>query len=64
LLNATLRELSAALAAKKLSSVELTRACLERIEHHNGELNAFISVGAPQALAAAERAHPPPPRTG
>jgi aspartyl-tRNA(Asn)/glutamyl-tRNA(Gln) amidotransferase subunit A len=56
LLNATLRELSAALAAKKLSSVELTRACLERIEHHNGELNAFISVDAPQALAAAERA--------
>jgi aspartyl-tRNA(Asn)/glutamyl-tRNA(Gln) amidotransferase subunit A len=56
LLNAPLRELSAALAAKKLSSVELTRACLERIEHHNGELNAFISVDAPQALAAAQRA--------
>ena len=56
MLNATLRELSAALAARKLSSVELTRACLERIERHNGELNAFISADAPQALAAAERA--------
>ncbi|TMH62378.1 MAG: Asp-tRNA(Asn)/Glu-tRNA(Gln) amidotransferase subunit GatA [Betaproteobacteria bacterium] len=56
MLNATLRELSAALAAKKLSSVELTRACLGRIERHNGELNAFITADAPQALAAAERA--------
>ena len=56
MLNATLRELSAALAARKLSSVELTRACLGRIERHNGELNAFITADAPQALAAAERA--------
>jgi aspartyl-tRNA(Asn)/glutamyl-tRNA(Gln) amidotransferase subunit A len=56
LLNATLREFSAALAAKKLSSVELTRACLERISRHNGELNSFISVDASLALAAAERA--------
>ena len=55
MLNATLRELSAALAAKKLSSVELTRACLDRIERYN-ELNAFIRTDPPLALAAAERA--------
>jgi aspartyl-tRNA(Asn)/glutamyl-tRNA(Gln) amidotransferase subunit A len=55
LLNATLRELSAALAAKKISSVELTRACLARIARH-AELNAFISVDEAGALAAAQRA--------
>jgi aspartyl-tRNA(Asn)/glutamyl-tRNA(Gln) amidotransferase subunit A len=56
LLNATLAELSSALSAKKLSSVELTRLCLERIARLNGELNAFISVDASLALQAAERA--------
>src|SRR5438067_1278577 len=55
LLNSTLRELSAALAAKKLSSVELTRACLARIARHK-ELNAFISVDESHALAAAKAA--------
>src|SRR5205814_90509 len=55
LLNATLRELSAALAAKKLSSVELTRACLARIARHQ-ELNAFISVDESSAIGAARRA--------
>jgi len=55
LLNTTLRELSAALGAKRLSSVELTRACLDRIERYN-ELNAFIRTDPPLALAAAERA--------
>jgi aspartyl-tRNA(Asn)/glutamyl-tRNA(Gln) amidotransferase subunit A len=55
-LDATLSELSAALATRKLSSVELTRACLERIDRYNGELNAFISVDAEQALRAARQA--------
>src|SRR5438094_159888 len=55
LLNSTLRELSAALAAKKLSSVELTSACLARIARHK-ELNAFISVDESHALAAAKAA--------
>ncbi len=55
MLNATLRELSAALAARKISSVELTRACLARIARH-AELNAFISVDEAGALAAAEKA--------
>jgi aspartyl-tRNA(Asn)/glutamyl-tRNA(Gln) amidotransferase subunit A len=55
-LNSTLVELSGQLAARKLSSVELTRACLERIARLNGELNAFISFDEERALAAARRA--------
>jgi len=56
LLNSTLSQLSAALAGKKISSVELTRLYLERIGRLNGELNAFISFDGPRALAAAKRA--------
>src|SRR5580765_4817876 len=58
LLNSTVTELSAALAARKISSVELTRACLERIVKLNGELNAFISTDEERegSLAAARRA--------
>jgi aspartyl-tRNA(Asn)/glutamyl-tRNA(Gln) amidotransferase subunit A len=55
-LNSALRELSAALAAKKVSSVELTQMCLQRIERLNGELNAFISFDSGLALEAARRA--------
>jgi aspartyl-tRNA(Asn)/glutamyl-tRNA(Gln) amidotransferase subunit A len=53
LLNSTLTELSGALAAKKISSVELTRLYLDRIGKLNGDLNAFIDFKAPLALAAA-----------
>jgi aspartyl-tRNA(Asn)/glutamyl-tRNA(Gln) amidotransferase subunit A len=56
LLNATLSDLSASLAAKKISSVELTRACLERIERYGSELNAFISVEPSHALEQARTA--------
>ena len=56
MLNSTLLELSGLLAAKKISSVELTRACVERIGRLNGELNAFISFDEGKALAAARRA--------
>jgi aspartyl-tRNA(Asn)/glutamyl-tRNA(Gln) amidotransferase subunit A len=56
LLNATLRELSAALAAKKLSSIELTRQCLDRIGRLNRELNAFIDFDESLALESAKRA--------
>jgi aspartyl-tRNA(Asn)/glutamyl-tRNA(Gln) amidotransferase subunit A len=41
-LNASLAELSSALATRKISSVELTRLFLDRIGKLNGELNAFI----------------------
>jgi aspartyl-tRNA(Asn)/glutamyl-tRNA(Gln) amidotransferase subunit A len=56
LLNATVTELAGALAAKRLSSVELTRACLDRISGLNGQLNAFITVDEERALAEAKRA--------
>ena len=56
MLNSTLTELSAALAAKKISSVELTRLCLERIGRLNGQLNAFITVDEERALSDAGRA--------
>jgi aspartyl-tRNA(Asn)/glutamyl-tRNA(Gln) amidotransferase subunit A len=55
-LNASLAELSSALAAKKLSSVELTRLYLERIGRLNGELNAFITVDEAISVAMARRA--------
>ena len=49
-------ELSTALAAKKVSSVELTRAFLERIGKLNPDLNAFITVDQERSLAQARRA--------
>ncbi|HUG78906.1 MAG TPA: Asp-tRNA(Asn)/Glu-tRNA(Gln) amidotransferase subunit GatA [Burkholderiales bacterium] len=56
MLNATLAELGAELAAKRVSSVELTRACLERIAALNAGLNAFITVDEARALADARSA--------
>ena len=59
MLNASLNELSAALAQKKISSAELTQLFLDRTSRLNGALNAFITVDAEkslaQALAADER---------
>jgi aspartyl-tRNA(Asn)/glutamyl-tRNA(Gln) amidotransferase subunit A len=46
--------LSDALAAGSTSSVELTRAYLDRIEAHDGALHAFLHVDADGAVAAAE----------
>lgn len=40
----------------RLSPVELTRACLARIERHDGRLNAFVTVTGTQALADARAA--------
>jgi aspartyl-tRNA(Asn)/glutamyl-tRNA(Gln) amidotransferase subunit A len=56
LLNSTLTELAAALAARKISSVELTRLHLERIARLNGELGAFISVDPDLSLGKAQEA--------
>ena len=56
MLNAPLTELSAALAAGKISAVELARLHLERVSRLNGELNAFISVDEAKTLADAQRA--------
>jgi aspartyl-tRNA(Asn)/glutamyl-tRNA(Gln) amidotransferase subunit A len=54
--SSTLTQLAADLRARRFSSVELTRALLARIERHQGALNAFISVTADAALAAARGA--------
>ena len=56
MLNASLIELSAALAARKVSSVELTQLFLARIAGLNPELNAFITVDAGRALEGARAA--------
>jgi aspartyl-tRNA(Asn)/glutamyl-tRNA(Gln) amidotransferase subunit A len=52
----TLAQLAAGLRQGEFSSVELTQALLERIGRHDGELNAFVTVTAEQALTAAKRA--------
>ena len=53
---ATVAELVRGLASKRYSSVELTRAYLDRVAAAQPELNAFITVTGEAALAAAARA--------
>ena len=48
--------LAAALRAREFSARELTEHSLARIEQLDGGINAYITVTAEQALAAAERA--------
>ncbi len=52
--HATLADLAAALAAKKVTSVELVRAYQQRIRHCDGELRSIISLN-PAALDDARR---------
>jgi aspartyl-tRNA(Asn)/glutamyl-tRNA(Gln) amidotransferase subunit A len=52
----TIAEIAPRLRRKEVSPVELTRACLERIEKLNPALNAFITVTAESALAEARAA--------
>jgi len=52
----TVAELSKALRTRTVSSVELVRAFLARIEQHQQGLNAFISILREDALAEAARA--------
>ena len=56
MINSTVAEISAALAAGDISSVEITQAYLDRIATLNGELNAFITVCEDSALLAAKAA--------
>lgn len=52
----SLTELKAGLESGEFTSVELTTSLLERIAELDTQLNAFITVTADEALAAAERA--------
>jgi aspartyl-tRNA(Asn)/glutamyl-tRNA(Gln) amidotransferase subunit A len=54
--NASLKELAAALAQKKISSVELTTLFADRIERLNPALNAFITLDREKSLAQARAA--------
>ena len=49
----TLTELAVAIAARKISAVEATRACLDRIAALDRRLHAFITLDADGALARA-----------
>src|SRR5262245_14377505 len=51
-----LSEASQHIQKRSLSPVELTSACLDRIERLNPQLNAFITVTAESALKEAKRA--------
>lgn len=52
----TITEAREGLRQKKFSSIELTKACLERIEQVNGKINAYITVVKDQALEQAKKA--------
>ena len=52
----TLVEISELVRRRKVSPVEVTTACLQRIERLNPTLNAFITVTRDAALARARRA--------
>ena len=52
----SIREAGDLVRRKAISPVELTRACLQRIERLNPALNAFITVTAEQAMAQAREA--------
>jgi aspartyl-tRNA(Asn)/glutamyl-tRNA(Gln) amidotransferase subunit A len=54
--NATLKALSAALAARQVSAAELATEYLDRIEALNGKLNAFVTVDRAATLAEAHAA--------
>ncbi len=56
MINSSLRQLAAALAARHISSVELTQVFLERINRLNPEINAFIGLDPAKTLAQAQAA--------
>jgi len=52
----SLNEASRLIRDKKISPVELTQGCLNRIERLNSRLNAFITITAESAMAQAREA--------
>jgi aspartyl-tRNA(Asn)/glutamyl-tRNA(Gln) amidotransferase subunit A len=51
----TLKKASDLIRSKTASPVDLTQACLKRIEKYNPELNAFITVAGDEAMSAARK---------
>ncbi len=56
MIHSSLTQLGAALAARKISSVELTQLYLDRIAQLNPQLNAYITVNPEMSLAQAKAA--------
>jgi aspartyl-tRNA(Asn)/glutamyl-tRNA(Gln) amidotransferase subunit A len=56
LLNASLVDAAEAIQSRRISSEQLVRSAIERIERIDGELHAFISFEPDQAIAAARNA--------
>jgi len=52
----TIAEAARLIEAKKLSPVELTQACLDRVAAHEGKLHAFVHLTEERALAEARAA--------
>jgi len=52
----SLKQLAQALAAKDISSVELTTLFLDRIARHNPDINAFVTVDCEKSLKRAAEA--------
>lgn len=56
LTNLSLVEVANAVISKKVSSVEVVKACVKRIEQLQSRLNCFISIDVDGALSEAEKA--------
>jgi aspartyl-tRNA(Asn)/glutamyl-tRNA(Gln) amidotransferase subunit A len=56
MINASLKQMAAALASKSISSVELTQLFLDRIKSLNPDLNAYITLDEARTLAQAKLA--------
>ena len=52
----TISELAAKLAKRETSAREVTQACLDQIQRVDGNIHAFLSYDAPDALAQADAA--------
>ena len=53
--NLSLVEAARLIRLRKISSVELTKACLDRIPQLDSQLKCFITLGAEQALETAHQ---------
>ncbi len=56
MINSSLKQFSQMLASKQISSVELTQAFLQRIDAHNPNINAYITLDKDKTLAQAKLA--------